>query len=292
MKKLIAIALTTLMAASLAACGAPAAAPQDSSTTPDASPAAKTEYKPLDVEYHSVEAIKERGVLVVATESQYAPFCFKSSTGEIIGLEPDFMKAYAEYLGVTLEIQDIAFDSVTVSTQSGIVDMGMAGLTPSAERKKTLDFSNFYYVGGQNLIVKADMVDKYTTTESMDGKAIGARKGSTQQKIAEAQFPKAEMQLMPKIPTLVLDLQNGNLDGVLADKITAEQYVKLNKDLAISKIQIKVEDEENGSAIAVMQGNTSLINSLNEFIEMKAADGTIGAWYTAAKEIADTLGVE
>ncbi|MEG1801389.1 MAG: transporter substrate-binding domain-containing protein, partial [Oscillospiraceae bacterium] len=155
-----------------------------------------------------------------------------------------------------------------------------------------VDFSDFYYTGGQNLIIKADKLDTYTTIESLDGKSIGAQKGSTQQKIAEAQFPKATMSLMPKIPMLVIDLQNGNLDGVLADKVTAEQYVKLNKDLALAKVEIKVEEEENGSSIAVMKGNSDLINSLNEFIKAKTDDGSIGKWYVSAKEIADTLGVE
>lgn len=293
MKKIIALTLTALMAASLAGCGTPT--PKDSTAPADSktpSNAATTEYKPMDVEYHTVEAIKERGVLSVATESQYAPFCFKASDGKIIGLEPDFMQAYADYLGVTLDLQDIAFDSVVPSTQSGIVDMGMAGLTPDAKRKLSVDFSDFYFAGGQKLIIKADMADKYTTIESMEGKSIGAQKGSTQQKIAETQLTKSSMQLMAKIPMLVLDLQNGNLDGVLADKVTAEQYVKLNKDLAISKIEIEVSEEENGSSIAVMIGNTSLTESLNAFIKEKTDDGTIGEWYVSAKEISDTLGVE
>ncbi|MEG0090639.1 MAG: transporter substrate-binding domain-containing protein [Oscillospiraceae bacterium] len=291
MKKIIALTLIALMAMSLAACGGKPeeSKPQDSASP---SPAAQTDKKPIDVEYHSVEAIKARGVLSVATESQYAPFCFKSDKGEIIGLEQDFLKAYAEYFGVSLDLQYMAFDSVVPSAQSGIVDMGMAGLTPDAERKKAVDFSDFYYTGGQNLIIKADKLDTYTTIESLDGKSIGAQKGSTQQKIAESQFPKATMSLMPKIPMLVIDLQNGNLDGVLADKVTAEQYVKLNKDLALAKVEIKVEEEENGSSIAVMKGNSDLTKSLNEFIKAKTDDGSIGKWYVSAKEIADTLGVE
>lgn len=287
MKKFISIILTLAVAASLTACSNKS--PSDASG--DASKA-QTNYLPIDVESHTVEAIKEKGTLSVATESLYAPFCFKTKEGEIIGLEPDFMQAYADYLGVKLDIQDIAFDSVVPSVQSGIADMGMAGLTPDAKRKESVDFTDFYFQGGQNLVVKADKAKEYNTKEALDKKIIGAQKGSTQQKIAESQFTNASSQLLTEIPMLILELKNGNLDGVLLDKVTAEQYVKLNSDLDIAQVEIEVDAEENGSSIAVMKGNTSLIESLNEFIKMKTDDGTISQWYVKYDEIASKLGVK
>lgn len=281
MKKLIAIILTLALMATMVACGQKQDTPVQGQDENGAN------------NPHSVQAIKDKGVLSVATESQYAPFCFKDTQGNIVGLEPEFMKAFAQHLGVELDLQDMEFTAVVPSVQAGLVDLGIAGLTPDAERRLAVDFSEFYYTGGQLLVIKKDMADLYTTKESLSGKLIGAQKGTTQQKIGEAQFPQSSLSLLTKIPPLVLELQIGSIDALLLDKVTAEQYVKLNEDLVIAQgIEIEVDPNENGSAVALMKGNEDLANALNEFIQLKTEDGSIAQWYYDASQLSEQLAVE
>lgn len=136
------------MALGLAACGgsgSSSSAPAASSGAVSAPAASGTSASEADdgiamtggnVEEHSVEAIKAKGVLVVTTEAGYAPFEFLDENDNVVGLDASLAQALADDLGVELDIQNIAFDSVVAEVQAGNADMAIAGLTPNADRKR------------------------------------------------------------------------------------------------------------------------------------------------------------
>ena len=65
-------------------------------------------------------------------------------------------KIIADKLGYDLVVKNVAFDSIIPGVQSGKYDMGMAGMTVTDERLKSVDFSSSYATGVQSVIVKAD----------------------------------------------------------------------------------------------------------------------------------------
>ena len=242
---------------------------------------------------HSVEAIKKKGMITIATESQYAPFCFKDEKGNIIGLEPSFMQAIADDLGVKLDIQDMAFDSVVPSVQAGAADIGMAGLTPKPDRLANVDMTDFYNHGGQSMLVQTKDLDTYATPESLKGKKMAAQKASLQQEIGEQQFADCELTLFPKVPQCVEELKMGNVDAVLVDDVTAKQYAAMSDGkLSVGKVPVVVDATQLGSSAAVMKGNTDLNTYLNNFIKAKWDSGELDKWYLDAKETASKLGLD
>ena len=85
-----------------------------------------------------VEQIKEKGVLVIGTSADYPPYEFhKEINGKdtIVGMDIDVANEIANELGVNLEIKDMKFDGIIASLQSGNIDMAVAGLTPTEEKK-------------------------------------------------------------------------------------------------------------------------------------------------------------
>ena len=124
MKKFLAMSMALVVAFGCAACGG-------------SDEAAKTEYAPTDIEYHSVAAIQERGELKIATEATFAPYAFKDAEGNLVGLEVSLVNKIAEDMGVTCVIDDMAFDSVLPAVQSGLDDIAFAALTPTAERQES-----------------------------------------------------------------------------------------------------------------------------------------------------------
>ena len=102
--------------------------------------------------YNTLEDIKAKGVITMATNAEFAPF--ESIEGdEYVGIDIDIAKEIAKALGVELKINNMAFDAVITSVQKGQSDFVMAGLTVNEKRKKSIDFTTNYFGAAQYLIV-------------------------------------------------------------------------------------------------------------------------------------------
>ncbi len=300
MKKMIAILMILALVMGMAACGSPASG---SASVADSAPAASdADSTPEeddglamtggDVEGHTVEAIKAKGVLVVTTEAGYAPFEFLDENDNIVGLDASLAQALADDLGVALDMQNIAFDSVVAEVQAGNADMAIAGLTPNNDRKKSVDMSDMYYEGGQCMLVRAEDVEKYTTKESLSGVVMATQKAALQETLMAEQFPDAEPLLLPDFPQCVANLVNGDCEAVLIDEISAEQYMKTVEGIAIGQVPVEIDPEEGGNAVAVMKGNTDLLDWVNERIAEYKAEGLLEQWFKEAEKQASDMGIE
>lgn len=297
LKNMMALAAAAMMAVSFTACGG-----GESSSVAGGSSAAGSEAETSssseeaivtgDPSEHTVEAIKARGKLVVTTEAGYAPFEFLDENDNVIGLDASLAQALADDLGVELDIQNIAFTSVVPEVQAGNADMAIAGLTPNADRKKSVDMSDMYYEGGQCVLILAENADKYTTKESLDGQLVATQSGALQESIREEQFSNTEPLLLPDFPQCIANLKTGECAAVLIDTISAEQYMQTVDGLAISDIPVEVDPEEGGNSVAVMKGNTDLLEWVNERIAEYKAEGLIDQWFAEAQEKAESMGIE
>ncbi|WP_375453630.1 transporter substrate-binding domain-containing protein [uncultured Methylobacterium sp.] len=85
-----------------------------------------------------VEAIKQRGTLVVGVKADYRPFGFRDPTGRIIGIEPDLAADVAKRLGVKLELVPVVSSNRLEFLQQGKVDMLIATLSDKPERRRVV----------------------------------------------------------------------------------------------------------------------------------------------------------
>ena len=87
----------------------------------------------------STKTVKENKKIVVATESEFAPFEFKSLVNgkdTLVGADIELAKAIGKKLGVEVEFSVMSFDNVLASVQSGKADIAIAGISVTDERKK------------------------------------------------------------------------------------------------------------------------------------------------------------
>ncbi len=300
LKNMMALAAAAMMAVSFTACGGSesssvaggsSAAGSEPSTSSEAASDSEEAIITGDPSEHTVEAIKARGKLVVTTEAGYAPFEFLDENDNVIGLDASLAQALADDLGVELDIQNIAFTSVVPEVQAGNADMAIAGLTPNADRKKSVDMSDMYYEGGQCVLILAENADKYTTKESLDGQVVATQSGALQETIQKEQFSNTEALLLPDFPQCIANLKTGECAAVLIDTISAEQYMETVEGLAISEIPVEIDPEEGGNSVAVMKGNTDLLDWVNERIAEYKAEGLIDQWFAEAQEKAESMGI-
>ena len=97
--------------------------------------------------------------LVVATSTGFEPFEMVDADGKFYGIDLEIASGLAAYLGKELVIQDMKFEAVVTSVQTGICDIAMAGLTITPGRQEVVTFSDSYYNAAQVLIVPEECTD-------------------------------------------------------------------------------------------------------------------------------------
>ena len=114
--------------------------------------------------------------LTMATNAEFPPFEYIEN-GVITGADIDIANAIAEKLGKELEVTNIDFDAALSGAATGKYDMAVAGITANDERRENMNFSVDYYTASQAIIVKADSA--ILTSKDLEGKTISCQEGTT-----------------------------------------------------------------------------------------------------------------
>ena len=298
-KKGICLALCLVLSVfALAGCGSSAAPAEQPAATE--APAAEAPAAPAEVAAPAEEAaseglldsIKAKGKLVVGTEAQYAPYEFKDLDANFAGCDMWLAQQIADAIGVELEVVDMAFDGIIPAVQSGQVDLGIAAFTKTPERAEVIDFSDLYETSAQLLIVKTGNADLYSTKEALAGQKVGAQKGTIQSQLILSALPDSELFELEKYPALGLEVQNGNIAGLVVDQAVGESLVATsNGGLEVSNFEFTAEEASFGKAVVAAKGNEDLLAVVNEVIAKVTADGSYQQAYDSAVELAASLGL-
>lgn len=276
-KKVLAITMAALMAASLTACGGGA---KDTAAADTA--AATTEEKAEDTtaaeskdetsaEAAETEAAKEAagGKLVMATNAEFPPYEYHDGDA-IVGIDAEIAKAIADELGMELEIEDIAFDSIIPEIVSGKADMGLAGMTVTEDRMQSVDFSDTYAKASQKIIVTED--SEIASPDDLKGVIVGVQLGTTGDiYVSDLEADGTTVERYSKGFEAVQALSQGKIDAVVIDGEPAKTFVAETEGLKI--LEESFTDEEY--AIAVKKGNTELLEKINGALKTLKDNGTL-----------------
>lgn len=105
------------------------------------------------VSYVPDASVTRTGKLIMATNAEFPPYESKKGS-EVVGIDVDMMRAVCDKLGLELEVEDMQFDSIITSVESGKADVGVAGISVTEDRKKNVDFTVGYATSTQVIIVK------------------------------------------------------------------------------------------------------------------------------------------
>ncbi|MCA1054751.1 transporter substrate-binding domain-containing protein [Rossellomorea aquimaris] len=188
--------------------------------------------------------------LVMGTSADYKPFEYvdTANSDEFIGYDIDLANMLADELGYEVEIKDMEFSGLITALKTGQVDFVLSAMTPTAERKKNVDFSEVYYTAKNMIIAKKE--SGITDEEGLKGKTVGVQLGSIQQDEADeiAKSIDLKVETRDRIPELIQDLQNGRFDAIIIENTVANGYLEKNEELQGTTME--VNEEEAGSAIA------------------------------------------
>ena len=211
----------------------------------------------------------------VGLECNYAPFNWTQtddSNGAVAiaggmgycgGYDVEIAKAIAEALDKELVIQKIEWDGLILAVNSGKIDAVIAGMSPTEERKASVDFSDPYYESDLVIVVKAD--GSYADAKSLadfEGAKITAQLNTFHDTVVD-QIPVVKhVTPMETFPAMIVALNSGKVDGYVSERPGAVSAKESNPNLTFVEFEegkgFEASPEDVAIAVAMKKGSEVL----------------------------------
>jgi len=222
-----------------------------------------------------LQRIKNKGVLTIAS-SNNAPFSFiDTETGKLTGIDGDIITEVAKLLGINkVEMKYVPFDKLFTQIQDDDdIDMIVDGTYITDERKKLVSFTNPWYKDYG--IIVTPKISKLVFKEDLKNTILGVQSGTVDVPVAE-QFKKEgiikDFILFPSEIELLLAVNDGKISGGIEEAVGFSYLIEQNKNLYLKAIPLDIFGEIGAG---VRQGDTTLLNAVNEKIDELKKDKTL-----------------
>lgn len=225
-----------------------------------------------------LDQIKQRDKLVVGVKYDTKLFGLKDpASGDVQGFDVDMAHALAKsILGdeSKVELKEVTSKTRIPMLNNGDVDMVIATMTITDERKKEVDFSDVYFQAGQSLLVKKGSPITGIQDVTADTTILAA-KGATSIKNIEAKVPGVKVLEYDNYQDAFNALKAGQGDALTTDD--AILYGMAAQDPNYEVVGEPFTDEPYG--IAVKKGQTALVEAINKGLTDMKADGSYDETY-------------
>ncbi|WKA57646.1 ABC transporter substrate-binding protein [Planococcus shenhongbingii] len=215
---------------------------------------------------------EEAKVLDMGTSAEFPPFESRNPEGEIVGFDIDLANHIAKELGYELNITDMKFDGLIGALQNDRVDMVIAGMSATEERRKNVDFSTEYNHSGEMFLTAKG--SELKSLEDLEGKTVGVQLGTIQEEGANAIVKEEdinfEIKALDDSGALIQEILSNRIDAAYMDKQVAKGYIEA-QDLD------SFDDPTTsspGMAVAFPKGS-ELVDDVNTVIEEMEASGEL-----------------
>ena len=225
----------------------------------------------------SLSDVQKAGKLVIATSPDFPPF-EALENNEVVGIEIGLLNLICADLGVTLDIQQIDFDSVLPGVQTGKYDVGVSGISVTPEREKNVLFTNPYCLAAQAIVVPEGSA--ITGKADLDGKTVAVQTGTTAESYCMSSGYTVNSYAANSDAQLALT--TGKVDAWVIDDLTAADMVKsYNKDKGEALIILPEAMTTEPYAFAFAFGSEDLVKEINGILAELVADGTVASIFEA-----------
>ena len=225
-------------------------------------------------------ALKQDGVLTVGTDSPaYEPWFAENEPSNGKGFESAVAYAVAEEMGFArddVKWIKVGFNSLFKPGDKEFdFDINQISITP--ERDEVVDFSEGYYSAAQAVIaLKGSPAADATSLDDLKGLKLGAQTGTTSlTAIREVIQPDQEPAVLDDTNVAKQQLQNGQLDAILADLPTAFYISAVEIPDSTLVGQFQVEGDETEEFGMLFEQGSELIGCVNRALETLEEDGTL-----------------
>ena len=208
--------------------------------------------------------------LTVGTSADYAPFEYFKD-GEIVGFDIDLMKEISKRLNKDVKFKDMSFDAILGSLATSRIDAAISSITPTNERRKSIDFSKEYIQSKRVMLCKA--TSSIETVSDLAGSAVGVQSGTIYESYANetlSQDVRLTVKSLSKVPDLLQDMETGNVSCLILGASEAESIQKSHSNLKM----INLPGEVSGASVAFPKGSP-LTAQVDKVLSEMEADGSL-----------------
>ena len=217
----------------------------------------------------------------VGLEAGYAPFNWTQNddsngavkidgTSEYAGgYDVEIAKKIADGLGKELVIVKTEWDGLVPSLTSGKIDAIIAGMSPTEERKQTIDFTDNYYKSNLVMVVKkGGKYDGSTSIQDFKGAKVTAQLNTFHYSVIDQIKGVSKQTAMDNFPSMRVALESGVIDGYVTERPEAVSASNSNENFAMVEFKDGFETSEDDTAIAVgLKKDSDLKDKINEILK-------------------------
>ena len=227
---------------------------------------------------------QQEETIKVGMECNYAPFNWTQSNETATsvpidsvpgayadGYDVQMARKIAEGLGKKLVIVKLEWDGLTPALVAGEIDLIIAGMSPTAERKLTIDFTDAYYASELVVVVRKD--SQYAGADSLDdfaGAVITGQLNTVHYDVIDQMDGVTKENAMETFPAMIVALTSGKIDGYISELPGAVSAAAANSDLTYVRFAeghgFVAAEEDITVAVGVRKGETDLVNSINDIL--------------------------
>jgi len=218
-----------------------------------------------------IETIKERGVIKIGL-SLFVPWSMRDLNGDLIGYELDVGRQLAEDMGVEVEFIPTSWDGIIPALVSGSFDAIISGMSVTASRNLTVNFSDPYAFSGLAVYSNIEMTKGMSRDDFNDASiTFAARRGATPAAVIAKQFPNAQVLLFDEDGAAAQEVLNGNAHATMAAQPTPNREVENYPETL--HIPFEALYDPRGEAFAIRKGDADAMNYFNNWIAQQWRSG-------------------
>ena len=260
MRKILRLLLLSIVALFLVACGAETS-PTEETTVTD-----------------TTETENEEGPLLVGMEAAYPPYNWTQSddSNDAVAIEnsQDYANGYdvqiarlvGEAMGREVIIVKTEWEGLLPALQSGKIDIIVAGMSPTEERAKVIDFSDPYYNLQFAMVMMADsdFADSTSLDDFADARVTG-QLGTLHYALLDQLTDADIQQAMRSFPVMRVALQSGRLDAYVSEIPEAISATNAISDFKYVELDPSFEVSTEDATISIgVKKDSPLLEQINE----------------------------
>lgn len=208
--------------------------------------------------------------IFVGTNAEFPPFEYLEK-GEVTGFDIELVNEIGKVMDADVKVLDMSFDGLLPALQMKKVDLVIAGMTATEERKKTVSFTQPYYTASQVIIVKEGN-NSIKSFDDLKGKKVAVMLGFTGDTIV-SEIEGVNVERFNAAYAGIMALQADKVEAVVLDSEPAKNYVKQNPGLVLAE----ADAEQEEYAIALRKNDKALLEKVEKALSELKANGTYDA---------------